>query len=85
MEVHSQTTYWLLLALCTIDFISITAQALAFQKDNSVFIAILGYLRLPYSFLVDSFYFNIPVVGIELFGSIIILLTTISVSFIKMC
>ena len=61
-----------------VDFVGINATNLAFQSDSSGFIAVIGYMSVVYSFLVDEFYFDAPISATDVAGALCILIVTVS-------
>ena len=47
--------------MCIGDFIAVCSQQVAFQKDSSGFVSMIGYTSVVYGFAADYFLFGIAV------------------------
>jgi len=51
----------LVLVMCIFDFVAGCSLQLAFQKDSSGFVSMIGYTSVVYGFVADFFIFGIAV------------------------
>jgi hypothetical protein len=51
----------LVLVMCIGDFIAVCSQQVAFQKDSSGLVSMIGYTSVVYGFAADYFLFGIAV------------------------
>jgi|LauGreDrversion4_2_1035121.scaffolds.fasta_scaffold129492_2 hypothetical protein len=57
-RVYSMRQYGLLLMCCALDCAGMFTHIIAFQCDSSGFVALVGYMAVPYAQLVDLFVFG---------------------------
>ena len=74
----------MLMALCLVDFLGMNLLAFAYQLDNSAFLAIIQYMIVVYSFIVDSAIFKVPITGFDLLGASLIFTVTVSTAVYKL-
>ena len=67
-----------------VDLVGLNSVNLAYQSDSSGFVAIIGYLSVVYSFLVDEFVFNAPISFVDVSGALFILMVTVSMVYYKL-
>jgi drug/metabolite transporter (DMT)-like permease len=66
-----------------VDFLGTYSQVTAFSCDSSGFVALLGYIIVVYSFLVDEYIFNLPITGLDILGTILIVVVTVTTTVYK--
>ena len=69
---------------CLVDIVAFNSRNIAQQCDTSSFLAVLSYIAILYGFLADLFVFDYLISGIDLAGSILILVVTFSVAIYKL-
>jgi drug/metabolite transporter (DMT)-like permease len=82
-ESKPQWVNWVLFGSCVIDYVGINALIVAFQKDSSGFVAIIGYLSVVYSYGIDRIAFESEISPIDFAGATLILIVTIGVVYYK--
>ena len=65
------------------DFITVAANIVAYQHDNSAFLSLIGYVQVPITFLADYLIFHQVLNWVQLLCALVIFATTITVSVIK--
>jgi len=83
-RVHPMHVMAGLLLACVLDFICMNTQTIAFQKDSSGFVSIIGYIGVLYAFLADTFIFHDSISTVEMASAFVILLVTMSVTVFKL-
>ena len=78
-------TYGIICAAGLTDAVLINSLTIAFMNDRSGFVSLLTYMFIFYAFVADVVFFDERIIVLELTGAIIILLTTFTVSAIKLC
>ena len=73
-----------LFLMCCFDLTAVCTQQLAFQKDSSGFVAIIGYTVVVYGFLADYFIFQVTPTGLQIAAASLILLVNLVTTVIKL-
>ena len=81
---YSWNQYGWMLLVCCIDFVGLNSVTIAYQKDSSGFISLVGYSSVVYAFMVDYLYYGYAIGGVALGGAILILGVVMSVSVVKL-
>lgn len=84
---NSNRQWWwfgYLLCCLTCDYVGLNAQNIAFQKDSSGFVAIIGYMIIFYGFLADYFIFGFTINGVQIAAALLILGVTVGTSVYKL-
>ena len=84
-RIYTATQYLILTASAIADVIEINSMTIAYQRDSSGFVSLLGFTVVIYGFLADVFIFQESIQPLELAGAILILAATVTVSVIKLC
>jgi len=80
---YNATQWGLMLLGGFFDFITVAANIVAYQNDNSAFISLVGYIQVPITFLADYLIFHQVLNWVQLLCASIIFATTITVSCVK--
>lgn len=84
LSVHTPEMYFWLVFICFVDFIGCNAVTIAFQKDQSSFVAIIGFMIVVYGYIADQLMFSVSIAGIDLMSALLIFGVTISTAIYKM-
>lgn len=76
--------YLILAATALMDAIACFSMTVAYQKDSSGFISLLGYSTIVYAFLADIFVIPQTIYPLEYAGTFIILIVTITIAAVKL-
>jgi len=74
----------LLLLLCICDFSAVCTQQLAFQKDSSGFVSMIGYTSIVYGFATDFFIFDVSVNFYQAIASAVIIMVNLATTYKKL-
>ena len=70
--------------MCIGDFIAVCSQQVAFQKDSSGFVSMIGYTSVVYGFVADFFIFGIAASGFQAIASSIIIMVNLATTYTKL-
>ena len=77
--------YLILLVASTFDCVACNSMTIAYQRDSSGFVSLLGYAIILYGFLADLIFFNEEIQTLQLLGALIIFAATFIVAVYKLC
>ena len=83
-RIYTSRQYLILAATALMDAIACFSMTIAYQKDSSGFISLLGYSTIVYAFLADIFVIPQTIYPLEYAGTIIILVVTVTIATIKL-
>ena len=73
------------MAAALTDVVCVNTMTIAYQRDSSGFVSLLGYTIVFYGFLADIVVFKEDLLGLELAGAMLVLVATVVVAVVKLC
>ena len=84
-RIYTFEQYLYLAGACTFDCIACNSMTIAYQRDSSGFVSLLGYAIIIYGFAADLLFFETNVNALQIVGVILIFAITFIVAVIKLC
>ena len=84
-RIYTWRQYGFLAAAACFDCAACNSMTIAYQRDSSGFVSLLGYAIIIYGFMADLLFFETNIDALQMVGTSIIFVTTFVVAVNKLC